>query len=148
MHRENAEYYTRLAPGHFRVPDAESLAEFMEPRSDENAEPTLAPVAELDGELAGYLEARLEDPLESAAFQANPDLAEVRLFINYLETVQTHWRRGVGTRLVGEAEAWGRARGATVAICDTYVGSPVSIPFWEERMGYERRTVVLRKPLA
>jgi hypothetical protein len=33
-------------------------------------------------------------------------------------------------------------------ICETWIDSPLSKPFWERRMGYERRAVVLRKPLA
>jgi GNAT superfamily N-acetyltransferase len=75
-------------------------------------------------------------------------LAHPRLFINAVGTLQTYWRRGVATRLVETAERWGKERGAVVSICDTYLGSPVSIPFWEGRMGYKRRAVILRKPLA
>jgi GNAT superfamily N-acetyltransferase len=112
-----------------------------------NGESEIALVAEIDGQVVGYLEARLEPPMEDARFQSNPDLGETRLFINYLVTAQAFWRRGVGTRLVKAAEEWGRSRGAAVAVCDTHVDSPVSIPFWEERMGYRRRAVILRKPL-
>ncbi|MDQ3993678.1 MAG: GNAT family N-acetyltransferase [Actinomycetota bacterium] len=148
FHRENAAYYAEVAPEHFRVPDAEGLGEFMEPGPDENTETTLALVAELDGEVVGYLEAHLLPPLETARYQAQADVGETRLVINYVETLQKHWRQGVGSRLVEAAEEWGRAREATVAVCDTYIGSPVSIPFWEERMGYERRAIIFRKALA
>jgi hypothetical protein len=34
-----------------------------------------------------------------------------------------------------------------VAVTDTYLDSPLSIPFWERRMGYRRRSVNLVKPL-
>ena len=44
-------------------------------------------------------------------------------------------------------EQWGREQGAVVVMCDTWLGSPVSLPFWEERMGYSRRAVTLEKPL-
>jgi hypothetical protein len=33
-----------------------------------------------------------------------------------------------------------------VAVTDTYISSPVSIPLWEEKMGYRPRAVLLRKP--
>jgi GNAT superfamily N-acetyltransferase len=56
-------------------------------------------------------------------------------------------RRGVATALVETAEAWGRERGATVALCDTWTESPVSLPFWEEHMRYEGRSLRLRKRL-
>jgi len=148
MRLENGSYYARIAPTDFRIPDEEGLVEDSEPGADANTDTALTLVAEVDGRFASYLEAQLLPPLESARYQSQPDLAHPRLFINALGTLQEYWRRGVATQLVEAAEAWGRERGALVSICDTYVGSPVSIPFWEERMGYERRAVILRKPLA
>jgi len=144
---ENTAYYAELLPGDFRVPDEEGLAEFMEPGPEENTETALALVAELDGELAGYLEAQLQPPLESARYQSAPEFGETRLFVNYVGTRRKFWRRGVATSLVEAAEEWGRERGATVAACDTHLESPVSLPFWEQRMGYGRRSVRLRKRL-
>jgi GNAT superfamily N-acetyltransferase len=148
LHRENAEYYVRLAPHHFRVPDEAGFEEFCDPGPEENTETALALVAEVGGELAGYLEAQLLPPLESARYQILPDLGVTRLYVNSVGTSPRFWRRGVASRLVEAAEEWGRARGAAVAVCDTYHGSPVSLPFWEERMGYERRSIAFRKPLA
>jgi hypothetical protein len=40
-----------------------------------------------------------------------------------------------------------RSKGAVVAVCDTYIDSTLSVPFWEERMGYSRRAIIFRKPL-
>jgi GNAT superfamily N-acetyltransferase len=62
-------------------------------------------------------------------------------------TAESYKRKGVATRLVAAAEQWGRTRGATVALCDTYVGSRQSIPFWQERTAYQPRSVRLRKRL-
>ena len=138
----------RLAPHHFRLPDEEGLVEFCEPGPEENTETALALVAEVDGEIAGSLEAQLLPPVESARYQIVPDLGTTRLLVNSVSTLPRFWRRGVASRLVEAAEEWGRARGAAVAVCDTYHGSPVSLPFWEERMGYERRSLAFRKPLA
>jgi GNAT superfamily N-acetyltransferase len=147
MAEENAAYYAEQFPDDFRVPDEEGRAAFMEPAPEENTETSLALVAELDGKVAGYLEAQIEPPLESARYQSNPELGERRLFINYVGTRPQFWRRGVATKLVEAAEEWGRARGATIALCDTYLDSPVSLPFWEQRMGYRRRSVRLTKRL-
>lgn len=41
----------------------------------------------------------------------------------------------------------GREQGATLAATDTYVDSPLSVPFWQERMGYRPRSVVMWKRL-
>ena len=147
MSEENASYYVERFPEDFRVPDEEGRAEFMEPGAEENTDTALALVAELDGDLAGYLEAQLLPPLDSARYQSNPELGEPSLYINYVATRPKFWRRGVATKLVEAAEEWGRERGATIAVCDTYLESPVSLPFWEERMGYRRRSVRLHKRL-
>jgi ribosomal protein S18 acetylase RimI-like enzyme len=148
MHRATSTHYAAQAPDLFRVPDEEGEAEFYEPKPEDNdGETTFAAVAEVDGEVAGYLEARIDPPLESARFQSNPDLARPRLYIGFVGTSEAFRRQGVATRLVEAAENWGRARGAAVSICDTWLGSELSIPFWEQRMGYARKSVIFRKPL-
>ena len=69
------------------------------------------------------------------------------LFVNAVLTATAFRRRGVATRLVERAEEWGREQGADVALLDTWADSPVSVPFWERRMGYGRRSIVFRKRL-
>jgi GNAT superfamily N-acetyltransferase len=138
----------QLAPEYFRLPDEEGFIAFIEndhewrERSD-----TVALVAEDDGSIAGYLEASLQFPEDSARWQAQRDLSEIRLFINFVGTADAYKRQGVATKLVQEAEDWGRERGAVVAICDTFIDSPLSVPFWERRMGYKRRAIIFRKRL-
>ena len=68
-------------------------------------------------------------------------------FTHFVGTADRYKRQGVATLLVQAAERWGHAHGASVAICDTFIGSPLSMPFWEQRMGYERQSVIFRKPL-
>ena len=46
-----------------------------------------------------------------------------------------------------EAEQWARANGAVRAVLTTYVDSPISVPFYERRMAYRRRSIVFEKPL-
>jgi GNAT superfamily N-acetyltransferase len=146
LSHDSAAYYHELAPDDFRLPDAEGQAEWLDSFLPADGEREIALVAEIDGQVAGYLEARLEEPLDSSRYQANPELAERRLFVNALVTARSHWRRGVGSALVGAAEAWGRGRGATVAWMDTYADSPVSVPFWHGR-GYRTRGVIMHKRL-
>jgi GNAT superfamily N-acetyltransferase len=146
LSEESAAYYRELAPDDFRVPDEEGRAERLDSFLPTDGELEVAVVAAIDGEVVGCLEARLEEALDSARYQTNPELAERRLFINALVTARSHWRRGVGSALVEAAEAWGRERGATLAVMDTYADSPVSVPFWEGR-GYKTRAVIMRKRL-
>jgi len=58
-----------------------------------------------------------------------------------------HRRAGVGTALMTAAEAWADEHGAATISLHTYRGSPTSVPFYEDRMGYSRRAIVFRKEL-
>jgi GNAT superfamily N-acetyltransferase len=145
---ENGAYYARIAPEHFKQPDEDGLAELVEEDSDwRSSEANLALVAEVDGEVAGYLEASLQAPMDTARWQSQRDLGDTRLFINYVGTADAYKRIGVATRLVEAAEDWGRSQGAVASVCDTYIDSQLSVPFWEKRMGYSRRAIIFRKPL-
>ena len=147
--QEMGEDHARLAPELYRVPDEAAAVELIAGDEEWRSLPTsLALVADADGEIAGYLEATLQEPVESAAAQGQRDVGKTRLYIGYVGTADRFKRQGVATRLVATAEAWGRERGAEVALCDTWIDSPLSVPFWEEGMGYRRRAIVFRKPLA
>ena len=147
--RENGAYYQRIAPDVFKTPDEEGFVEFLEADADWREQPTnLALVAEVSGEVAGYLEASIQEPLDSARWQSQRDLGKRRLFISYVGTADRFKRQGVATRLVQAAEDWGRARGAVVAVCETFIGSDLSVPFWEKRMGYRRQAIIFRKALS
>jgi GNAT superfamily N-acetyltransferase len=142
-----AAYYADLEPGYFQVPAGEGLAESFEAAFGTVGEDALMLVAELDGQVAGWLTARIERPAPGAARQMVREPSWTRLFIDALLVDQAVWREGAGTALLTAAEAWGRDRGAEVARLDTYAGSPVSVPFYEQRMGYQRRSIVFQKPL-
>ncbi len=145
---DNGARYQRLAPDLFQPPAEEGLADFIGTDSDwRDAPSNLALVALVDGDVAGYLEASIHEPLETARYQTQRELAHRRLAISFVGTADAYKRRGVATQLVDAAEAWGRKHGAVVAVCDTWLGSPMSVPFWEERMGYTRHAVILRKRL-
>jgi GNAT superfamily N-acetyltransferase len=146
LHREFAAYYLELAPDDFRMPDEDGLHAFIEGELDGGAD-SFELVAELDGAVVGAVWARIESPHPDARHQVLPTIGETRLQIDYLVTGEAHRREGIGTKLVDAAEAWGRERGATVALTSTFAASPLSIPFWQERMGYRTRSVNLVKPL-
>jgi GNAT superfamily N-acetyltransferase len=143
---ESSAYYARIAPEYFAPGQADGFAEWIAAEWSEGPG-SLALVAEIDGNVAGYLEATVQEPEEWGRFFGSRDLRDRRLFISALLTAEAYWRRGVGTRLVEAAEQWGRERGAVVAVLDTFYDSPVSVPFWERRMGYKRRAIIFRKPL-
>jgi GNAT superfamily N-acetyltransferase len=95
------------------MPDDDGLVAFAEPGPEDNSASALFLVAEVDDEIVGHLYARVIAPVDSDRFQSISDLRETRLVIEALAVLQTHWRRGVASALVENAEAWGRERGAT-----------------------------------
>jgi ribosomal protein S18 acetylase RimI-like enzyme len=148
IYRENGRWHASLDPEYFQEPEHEPLLDAL--RADEEwraREDTLALVAEVDGAVAGYLEASLAPPSETARWQSIRDFSRARMHINSLGTADRFKRRGVATALVEAAEEWAVANGASVATLDTWIDSPLSVPFWEERMGYSRRSIVFRKQL-
>lgn len=148
MMRENGVYHAQLAPDYFKQPDEAGLVDFIENDAEWRDSPkNLCLVADIGGEVAGYIEATIQPPMDTAQWQSQRDLTAPRLFIGFVQTADRFKRSGVATGLVEAVEQWGREQGAVVAICDTYIDSPLSVPFWEARMGYERRAVILRKRL-
>jgi hypothetical protein len=53
---------------------------------------------------------------------------------------------GIGRALI-DAVAWGRERGASEVVVISYAFSPTSVPFHEEDIGYDRKTIGFRKSL-
>jgi len=140
-----AAYYADLDPDQFRVPSAEGLARDFEGRAGRAGEDVLELAADLDGRAVGWLSARIEKPSPHAAAQLTREHGWTRLVVDALIVDPEVWRRGAGTALLEAAESWGRDRGAVVARLDTYAESPVSVPFYEDRMGYRRRSIIYQK---
>jgi GNAT superfamily N-acetyltransferase len=142
-----AAYYADQDPGHFQLPRADGLAESWDLAAGRDEADTLRLVAEIDGQVVGWLIARIEPPQADAAAQLAREHGWTRLAVDALIVDRQHWRQGAGAALLEAAEHWGRARGAQIARLDTYAHSQVSVPFYEDRMGYQRRAIVFQKPL-
>jgi GNAT superfamily N-acetyltransferase len=142
-----ASYYTDLDPEHFQVPTEKGLAELFENGIRYGNDDVLQLVAELEGSIVGWLSARVEPSEENAAAQLTREHGWTRLVVDALIVGREHWRQGSGTALLQAAESWGRDRGAEIVRLDTYAQSPVSVPFYEQRMGYTRRSIVFQKRL-
>jgi GNAT superfamily N-acetyltransferase len=142
-------YYAAFVPEVIQVPEQDGLAAwFEEGIGAARTEDELWRVAEVAGHgVAGVIEATVVRPGPDARWQIQRDAGRTRLVVNLLVVAEDYRREGVGTALMEAAEEWGRSRGATVALTDTNLSSPLSVPFYERRMGYERQAVALRKAL-
>jgi GNAT superfamily N-acetyltransferase len=145
---DTARHYAELDPDAFQVPATDGLVMWFEellhrPRSED----AVWLVAELDGQVVGDVSARLERPVDDAGHQLLRDLGRVRLYVDALGVLVSFRRRGVGAQLMHAAEQWGRDRGAVRSVLTTHHASPLSVPFYEQGMGYERRSIVFEKRL-
>jgi GNAT superfamily N-acetyltransferase len=144
---EGARELLAMAPDRFRLPDEHGLVEFFREDLEGVAGPDLLSlVAELDGEIAGSLAARVHGPIGSARFQVLDYLGKPRVYVNHLMVSPKFRRRGVATALMDAAEGWARKQGAGSIALDTYAESPLSVPFYEA-VGYERASIVFEKRL-
>lgn len=146
--RDAGRHYAAIVPEVIQEPDPQGLVEWFEHAiRDERGDDTLWIVAEDDGQVVGMVEAAVTRPTPDARRQLQRDLSRVRLVVNALAVVEEYRRKGVGTALMEAAETWGRQRGAVVTVTDTNLSSSLSVPFYEDRMGYRRQAVILRKTL-
>ena len=145
---ENARYYVGLFPDDFRMPDQVGLVESLETRLGRPSSASeLHLVAVVDGVLAAFVYARLTEPDAGATREMLANRAYRRVHVEALGTANAFQRQGLATQLVEAVETWAREQGARIISAGTYLESPVAIPFWEQRMGYRRRSVILAKRL-
>jgi GNAT superfamily N-acetyltransferase len=141
-------FYSGSDPLSFQVPEEDGLAEWHDQLL---AQPTdsdlLRLVAEVDGEVAGSLTARIEAPVANPSRQMVRYVTETRCIVHVLLVRDTAKRRGIGTALMQAAEEWAIGQGAKRMILDTYLESPESMPFYEHRMGYSRHAMLFQKAL-
>jgi len=139
---EFATYYAELDPGAFRIPRREGLVEWFEAANARDlGRLAHSVVAEVDGRVVGFAAGSIREPEEDAEYQLVADVTTPRLDIDVVATAKHFWRRGVARRLVEALEDWAREHGAEIALATTYIESPISIPFWEQGVGYERRAI-------
>lgn len=143
-----ARYYVEIEPDAFQVPAENGLAEWFEELHAKPSPEGLTLVATVAGEVAGFVTAEFQPPAASAAWQLTKAAALPRVYVDALVVSKPYRRAGVGTALMAAVEDWARGRGAAMVSLDTNLRSPLSVPFYEDRMNYYRHGVIFRKVLA
>jgi GNAT superfamily N-acetyltransferase len=141
---ESAEHHARLDPERYLVPAVDKIsARYREGRQHppEDCEESITLVAELSGEIVGFIDARLE---------RSPD--EMHREMVYCHVVEIavsglHQNHGIGGQLLGAAENWGRRKGATFASLDYHAANTRAGEFYQQRMGYRAVAIIAIKHL-
>jgi len=140
---ESAQHHARLDPERCWVPAAEAIsARYREGRQHpkpptqnqpgwgtHDAEQAITLVAELSGEIVGFVDVRVER-------LPDPMLREfLYCHIEEIAVSSRHQSRGIGGRLLQAAEDWGRRHGAEFASL-YYLAANTHAGALYERMGY------------
>jgi ribosomal protein S18 acetylase RimI-like enzyme len=142
---ESAEYHAALDPERYAIPAAETIsARYRQghQHSSDAGMQAVTLVAELSGEIVGFLDARLEqspDPMHREITYCH--IAEIAVR-------NTHRNQGIGGRLLQAAEDWGHGLGADFASLEYHVANTSAGLFYQERMGYRPAAVLAIKRIA
>jgi len=130
---ESAEHHAQLDGERYWVPSVEAItARYRDGRQhppEAHAE-AITLVADLDGEIVGFADARL---------QQSPDAMHRDLTYCHIAEIavsRRHQSQGIGARLLRAAEDWGRAQGADLASLDYLAANTRAGAFYQQRMGY------------
>lgn len=129
---ESAEHHAGLDPGRYWIPDATAIeARYREERQHSPEERGITLVAELQGEVVGFVDARVEsspDPMHRDLLYCH--IAEIAVS----RRAQSH---GIGERMLRAAEDWGRENGAQLARLEYLAANTRAATFYQQRMGYD-----------
>jgi GNAT superfamily N-acetyltransferase len=146
---EFGRYYADLNPVQYREPKSEGLVEWLRPQVEDAAadDDQRWLVGEEPGRVIGSVHAQIWRPSPDADWQLVRETGETLLKVNHLIVTEGERRRGVGRALMGTVEDWGASRGATQAVVISTSDSPTSVSFYENGLGYWRKTIGFWKAL-
>jgi ribosomal protein S18 acetylase RimI-like enzyme len=141
---ESAEHHARLDPERYWVPAVEAIsARYREGRQhpqDAGAE-SITLVAELSGEIVGFIDARLE---------RSADAMHREMIYCHVAEIAVSSRRqnqGIGGRLLQAVEDWGRRQGAEFASLEYHAANTRAGEFYQRNMGYRVVSITTIKRL-
>jgi len=131
VYLESAEHHARIDPERCWIPPADAIsARYREGRQHPpDVEQSITLVAEIDGEIVGFVDVRLErspDPMLRDFLYCH--IAEIAVS-------SRQQSRGIGGQLLQAAEDWGRRQGAEFASLD-YLVANARAGLLYQRMGY------------
>ena len=140
VYMESARHHAALDPERYSVPDpGEILARYRDGRQHPH-DPGITLVAETAGETAGFVDVRLERPIDPMHRRI------VYCYVAEIAVREELRSSGIGAALMRAAEDWGRANGAEFASLD-YVAANTRAAGFYERLGYRRASMIAVKRL-
>ena len=140
VYLESAEHHAAIDPARYSVPGAATILEryrtgAQHPRHGLDC---ITFIAEIDGGVAGFLDARIERPFDAM------HRPMVYCYVAEIAVAADRRSQGIGRLLMQTAEQWGREKGARVVSLEYNSKNPRAASFYE-RIGYEAATVLALK---
>ena len=141
---ESAEHHAGLDSELYLVPAAETIAaRYREGRQHptDDGEENITLVAELSGEIVGFIDVRL--------FQPEDAMHREVTFCHVLEIAvrRQQQNQGIGRQLMQAAEDWGRRQGAGFALLEYHSANTLAGVFYQQHMGYRVASITAIKRL-
>ena len=134
---ESAEHHANLDSELYFVPAIETIAaRYSEGRqhpAEERAE-SITLVAELSGEIVGFIDARLYQPTDAMHRQM------IYCLVSEIAVRREHQRHGIGGQLLQAVEDWGRQQGAEFAVLEYHAANARAAAFYQ-RMRYRLASI-------
>jgi GNAT superfamily N-acetyltransferase len=133
--------HAAMEPAIFRELDAAAAAEAYRSSPALTGGTTL--VADLDGDVVGLAELRLDVPSGPTNIHRSVRYAVVE----DLAVLDAHRRHGIATRLMAAAEDWARAQDADAMLLNTHPANTGALALYRDVLGYVDAGVTLLKRL-
>ena len=98
-------------------------------------------VAELSGEIVGFIDARLFQPLDAMHREIT------YCHVSEIAVRRQHQNHGIGGQLLRAAEDWGRQQGAEFALLEYHSANTLAGMFYQQHMGYRVASITAIKRL-
>jgi ribosomal protein S18 acetylase RimI-like enzyme len=142
IYTQSAELHAGLDPERNHVPDRIGIEErYRRGRQHPDQDsPTITLVAETDGTVIGFLDARLIQPFDPMYRPMT------YCFVADIAVAESHRSEGVGEQLMHAGEAWAKEHGADFVSLEYHIGNTRAASLYE-RLGYRPASVVAIKRL-
>jgi len=131
---ESAAYHAELDPERYWIPAVETISaryrDGLQQHASHASRKDVTFVAELSGEIVGFLAARLEQ---------SPDAMHREMIYCHIAEIavrRERWNQGIGGRLLRAAEDWGQRVGAEFASLEYLAANERASLFYQKNMGY------------
>jgi len=140
VYLESAEHHAAIDPERNYVPERAAIEERYRSGKQHPSEPAVTLVAEADGSVVGFIDARIGETFDPMYRPAR------YCFVADIAVARAHRSKRIGEQLIEAIEKWAASQGATAMLLEYHVGNTRVADFYK-RQGYRPASVVAYKSI-